>query len=98
MVCYAIPTVAALIHYGMRTKISSWKKNTYHLWLGLLLAGGALFGIVDHLWNGELFLIGKNLVSDLLLGTTITVVIFVAWGVVVLLDKAKVKNTEKTLQ
>ncbi len=98
MVCYAIPTVAALIHYGMRTKISSWKKNTYHVWLGLLLAGGALFGIVDHLWNGELFLIGNNLVSDLLLGATITGAIIIAWAVVVLLERIKVKNTEKTLQ
>jgi hypothetical protein len=98
MVCYAIPTVAALIHYGMRTKVKGWKNNTYHLWLGLLLAGGALFGIVDHLWNGELFLIGNNLVSDLLLGATITGVIIVAWSVVVLLDKAKIKNAEKTLQ
>ena len=98
MVCYAIPTVAALIHYGMRKKVPGWKTNTHHLWLGLLLAGGALFGIVDHLWNGELFLIGKNIVSDLLLGTTITIVIFVAWAVVVLLEKAKIKNAEKTLQ
>jgi len=98
MVCYAIPTIAALIHYGMRTKIGSWKKNTYHLWLGLLLAGGALFGIIDHLWNGELFLFGNNIVPDLLLGVTITGVIIVAWIVVVLLEKVKVKNTKKTLQ
>jgi len=98
MVCYAIPTVAALIHYGMRTKVKSWKTSTHHLWLGLLLAGGALFGIVDHLWNGELFLIGNNIVSDLLLGTTITGVIVVAWSVVVLLEKVKTKNAEKTVQ
>jgi len=96
MVCYAIPTVAAIIHYGLRKNKTTWKNNIQHLWLSLLLTGGAIFGIVDHLWNGELFLIGKNIVSDLLLGTTITVVIFVAWGIVVVLTKTSTKPVKTT--
>jgi hypothetical protein len=95
MVCYVIPAVAAIAHHISRKKIPSMN-NTHHLWLGLLLVGGALFGIVDHLWNGELFLIGSNIVSDLLLGTTITLTIIVAWGIVVLLDKKTKKATKIT--
>lgn len=98
MVCYAIPTIAALIHHGMRSNIAGWKTSMHQKWLGMLLAGGAIFGVVDHLWNGELFLIGEHIVSDLLLGVTITVVIFAAWGIVVALDKIKTKNAVKTTQ
>jgi hypothetical protein len=53
----------------------------------MLLAGGALFGVVDHLWNGELFLFSGNLLSDLLLGATITATIVAAWAVIVRLDR-----------
>jgi len=82
----------------MRQKVTSWKKNVHHLWLSMLLAGGAMFGIVDHLWNGELFLIGPNIVSDLLLGVTITTVIILSWVIVVALDNIKTKNKVKTTQ
>lgn len=98
MVCYTVPLIAALVHSGMRKKVTSSKNNAHHLWLSLLLAGGALFGIIDHLWNGELFLIGNNIVSDLLLGVTITVVIFASWGIVVALDNIKTKKAAKTTQ
>lgn len=98
MVCYVIPAVAAFVHYGTRKKITSWKKNIHQKWLGLLLVGGAIFGIVDHLWNGELFLIGNNIVSDLMLGMTITIVICVVWAVIVIVDKISLKNTSKITQ
>lgn len=98
MVCYAIPTVAALIHYGSRKKVSSLRTSVHQKWLNLLLAGGALFGIVDHVWNGELFLIGNNIVSDLLLGTTITIVITFAWLVLVAFDNLSHKKTAKSPQ
>ena len=98
MVCYAVPAVAALIHYTSRKKVKALKYNVHHLWLNLLLTGGALFGIVDHLWNGELFLIGPNIVTDLLLGTTITIVIFVMWAAMVFFDKTTKKSPMKTLQ
>jgi len=96
MVCYTVPLIAALVHSGMRKNITGWKQSTHHLWLSLLLAGGAIFGVVDHLWNGELFLIGDNIISDLLLGVTITVVIFVTWGIVITLEKIKTKKTSTT--
>jgi hypothetical protein len=89
MVCYTVPMVAAIAHIIMRRNITSWKESTHHLWLGLLLGGGAVFGLVDHWWNGELFLIGENIVMDLLLGVTITVAIFVIWAIMFTIDKTK---------
>ena len=78
MVCYTIPLAAAIISsivWGFKRKgAAGW-------WLNLLLYGGALFGVVDHLWNGELFLIGGEPLMDLLLGVTITGVIFAGWGI-----------------
>jgi hypothetical protein len=96
MVCYAVPMVAAVVHYATRRNIISWKTSVHQLWLGLLLLGGAIFGIVDHLWNGELFLIGENIVSDLLLGVAITVSIFVIWAIIITLDKTAKKTPLKT--
>ncbi len=79
MVCYTIPLGAAIVSAILW---GSMKKGPAGLWLVLLLCGGALFGVVDHLWNGELFLIGENIASDLLLGCTITGTIFGGWGVI----------------
>ncbi len=95
MVCYVVPTVAALIHGAMRKNFDSLKKNTYQLWLNLMLAGAGIFGFIDHLWNGELTLIGPNLASDLLLGVTITMVTVALWAVLVTVDKAKHKHAVK---
>ena len=89
MVCYTVPLVAAISHFIMRRNIGTWKESLSHRWLGLLLAGGAIFGIVDHWWNGELFLIGENIVYDLMLGVAITVAIVIVWAVITLLDKSK---------
>ena len=89
MVCYTVPMVAAIAHVIMRRNITSWKQSTDHLWLSLLLGGGAVFGLVDHWWNGELFLIGENIVMDLLLGVTITVAIFVIWAIMFTIEKTK---------
>jgi hypothetical protein len=49
--------------------------------------GGSLFGIIDHLWNKELFLISENWLRDLLLGAVITIGIIVAWRVILALAK-----------
>ncbi len=48
---------------------------------------GALFGVIDHWWNGELFLVSENLGSDLLLGVAITITILVVWGIMVVVSK-----------
>ena len=97
MVCYVVPAIAAIVHYGLRKSNTSWKKSTSHLWLSLLLAGGAIFGMVDHLWNGELFLFGENLLFDLLLGITITIALVVAWFIIIALNKSTIGKSESQL-
>jgi hypothetical protein len=80
MVCYVVPLVVAFISsavWGAR------KRGPAGWWLNLLLCGGAIFGIVDHLWHGELFLIGATPpLADLMLGTAITASIFAGWGII----------------
>ena len=88
MVCYLIPLAAAVVHTVLRRNVHSMRGDRHQLWLGMLLFGGALFGVVDHLWNGELFLLSGNLVSDLLLGVTITVTIVASWAFIVRLDRS----------
>jgi len=88
MVCYIVPTVAAISHYFARKKVKSWKHSQRQKALNLLLAGGAIFGIVDHLWNGELFLIGPNPAKDILLGFLITLTITAIWAAMVHIETA----------
>jgi len=95
MVCYVVPTVAAVIHGAMRKNFDSLKKNTYQLWLNLMLAGAGIFGFIDHLWNSELTLIGPSIGSDLLLGVTITLVTIAIWAALVIYDKAKHRHAAK---
>lgn len=73
--CYAGPVAGAIISSLVWSKTKSIKV----WWLTLLYWGGALFGVIDHLWNGELFLISGDIVKDLLLGAVITVSIFIFW-------------------
>ena len=87
MVCYLVPLAAAVVHTVLRKNVHSMRGDKHQLWLGMLLSGGALFGVVDHLWNGGLLLFSGNLVPDLLLGATITATIVAAWGVIVRLDR-----------
>lgn len=95
MVCYTVPMIAAIAHIIMRRNITSWKESMHHLWLSLLLGGGAIFGLVDHWWNGELFYIGDNIIMDLSLGVVITVTILVIWTIMFTLDKTKSKKPIK---
>ncbi len=92
MVCYSIPLAAAIVHYGMRRKVTKWKHSVHHLWLNLLFAGAAIFGVIDHLWNGELFLLSGNIYWDLLLGVVSTVGITVGWIIIIALSQ---KQPEK---
>jgi len=96
MVCYTVPMAAAFAHIIMRKNITNWKESTHHLWLSFLLVGGAIFGLVDHWWNGELFLIGENALMDIMLGITITIAIVVIWAVIYTLDKTRVKKPVET--
>lgn len=81
--CYLGPTTAAIITTFM------WKnKKTSRLfWLMLMFYGGTLFGVIDHLWNGELFLVSKDWMKDLGLGVVITAVIILVWRAIIFLAK-----------
>jgi len=92
MVCYVVPVAAALVHYGLRKNVKKLNESPRQSWLTLLLAGGGMFGVIDHLWNGELLLLGPNLLADLALGTAITVGIFCLWEVLVVRDKIIAKK------
>jgi energy-coupling factor transporter transmembrane protein EcfT len=81
--CYAGPVAGALISSLVWNRTKSVKV----WWLMLLYFGGALFGVIDHLWNKELFFISGDSVKDLLLGVVITLSIFIAWAIAVLLSK-----------
>ena len=92
MGCYTIPLAAAIGHYALRHRVKDWKNSRKHRQLNLLLAGGSIFGVVDHFVNGELFAFS---VRDMLLGVAITAAILVFWGVMVATDKRpeSVKST-----
>ena len=49
--------------------------------------GGALFGVIDHFWNKELFYISENIFSDLTLGVVITAGIVVFWKLMITYSK-----------
>ncbi len=81
--CYTISLAAAII-------TTIWwrrKKEARIWWLSLMLYGGTLFGIVDHIWHGELFLISESIVKDLSLGCIITATVFACWGIILGLSK-----------
>ena len=86
MVCYAVPLAATVI-VSLRRMISG-KKSTEGFWLSIMLLGASIFGVVDHMWNGELFLLGSNLIMDLSLGITITAGVFAGWGLIVYRNRA----------
>lgn len=75
--CYSVPLIATLILNGV---IKAKKiENPRLKQLNFLLLGGSVMLVVDHWWNKELFLIGENIVSDLLLGFAMTGAVLVFW-------------------
>ena len=81
--CYTVPVVAAIT----ATFIWKIKKTLKFWWLALMFYGGSLFGVIDHLWNGELFLISENWLKDLGLGAVITTGITLIWAILLFLAK-----------
>jgi len=77
MVCYTVPLAASILIFGGRKALHCENEKNFRF--GLLMMGGAIFGVVDHLWNGELTLVGPNWASDIALGFAITGVITLAW-------------------
>lgn len=86
MGCYTVPLLAAGLHFLMRRK-NKWN-DSYNKMLNLLLVGGAVFGVIDHVWNKELFVFS---LKDVLLGVVITVSIVLVAGSIMLVDKMKQK-------
>jgi len=84
--CYVGPLAAAAV------TTLAWRKNKSInvWWLMLMFYGASLFGVIDHLWNGELFLISKEWAKDLSLGIVITMAIFIAWKIILVLAKKNV--------
>ena len=81
--CYVVPVTAAVI------TTLYWRKNKSVdvFWLMLMFYGSGIFGVIDHLWNGELFLISGNWVKDLSLGAVITAATFLVWKAIVFIAK-----------
>jgi carbon starvation protein CstA len=97
MVCYVVPAVAAVVHGILRKKIPGLKNDPKQQWLSFLLIGATVFGAVDHLWNGELFLIGKDVMSDIMLGFAILATVLVVWGIFVVSEKIAEKSKVKQM-
>lgn len=86
--CYTVPAAAALVTTFI------WIKNgSSRLWnLLLLFLGGSVFGIIDHLWKGELFLISREWAKDLALGLVITVGMVLVWFLILFLAKKRLQG------
>ena len=69
---------AAIAHYFYRKQHPRFKFSLDHMWLNVLLAGGAIFGLVDHIWNRELLSFSWG---DMALGAFITMTLFAVWGI-----------------
>lgn len=82
--CYLGPTTAAIL----TTFIWKSKKTLRLFWLMLMFYGGSLFGVIDHLWNGELFLVSKDWVKDALLGVVITAATLLTWRIILALARS----------
>ena len=74
--CHTVPLAASVV----TTALWMRNKNAALGQLNLMLYGACLFGFIDHLWNGELFMISGNIAKDLLLGVVITLAVFGAWS------------------
>ncbi|NQV09219.1 hypothetical protein HQ529_05185 [Candidatus Woesearchaeota archaeon] len=89
MGCYTIPLIAAILHKVMGKKFPEYNTKD-HSKLNLLLMGGGLFGVVDHLWNNQLL---SFTFADIMLGFMITIVIMTAWLVMTKLEVSLAKET-----
>jgi len=75
--CYTVPVIGTMVTSFIWIKT----KSKRIMILNLMLLGAALFGVIDHAWNNELFLISDHFLSDILLGVTITFVTVLVWAI-----------------
>jgi len=108
MACFIAPAGAAIITTGFRKKINP----KYHIeWLNTMLWGGVIMLIVDHIANGEIvpyppFLTAMqkaNGITTLLkeiitVGGAMTIAIFTAWAVMVLVANRTAKAHKEKIQ
>ncbi|MBF0569926.1 MAG: hypothetical protein HQL18_04055 [Candidatus Omnitrophica bacterium] len=85
--CYTIPAASSVV----TTILWSKTRNPHVGQLNTLFYGATIFGVVDHLWNGELFMISPNIGKDLMLGVTITLTVVAAWGINLVLARSRSK-------
>lgn len=86
--CHTIPLAASVV-----TTVLWKKKKESKLWsLNLMLYGAVIFGLIDHIWHGELFLISGNIIKDLCLGVIITTGVFLGWLTTNAISKNVLKN------
>ena len=84
MVCYAVPLVATVILSACRrASASNWLRSAQGFWLNIMMLGGSVFGLVDHLFAGELFVLTSAWMTDIAIGGAITAGIAGCWGVLV---------------
>lgn len=95
MACFLAPTAAAIITTRLRKKIP----QKYHIeWLNLMLWGGVVMLIIDHIQSGEIILSppfltamqnSANILTALkeiaTTGTAMTLSVFVVWTAMVLI-------------
>ena len=86
MGCFLILLASAIGLHGVKGKVKARFPEVGLLLL--LLWGGAIALIVDHIWNGELILISPNLLWDLLLGVAMTLAIVAIWSIYVVVTRA----------
>ena len=97
MACFAAPAAAAIVTTVIKKKIPA----KYHVdWLMLMLYGGTLMLIVDHIANKEIVPYYPFFTDSwsqiwpeiLKVGVPMTGVIFAAWAVMVLVTNAILKK------
>ena len=82
MTCYVIPLATAIAMFIGRKKIQP--RIPHANLLNQLLAGGSIMLVIDHIWNGEFFLIGENVLMDLAFGFAMTLGVFIFWMIAVM--------------
>lgn len=95
MVCYLVPLGTAIGTWVMK-RTGKQKTGNISL-LNTMLWGGSVMLVVDHLWNGELFLIGGNIGWDLALGVAMTGVVVAIWAIISFATKTTTSESTKTL-